>query len=108
MKPTLPASAAPDLAYRNAGFFVLLLLAFVVWGFYQSYFSQFPAFPNITTVQHWHGGLLLVWFTLLIVQPFLIKYRSYTLHRRLGRVSYVLIPSILLSIVLVGRGLFLR
>jgi len=108
MKPSLNAPASSDAAYRNVGFLLLLLLLIVVWGFYRTYFGLFPTFQGITTVQHFHGAMLLAWFALLIVQPFLIKYRRYRLHRAVGKVSYVLIPLVLLSIFMVAKAQFLR
>ena len=88
--------------------FIILILIGVQWGFYQSYTSQFPTFANATTVIHIHGALLMIWLTLLVVQPMLIYYKKAKLHRSLGKVSYVLGPLIIISMFLVGKGSYWR
>lgn len=69
--PSQPDENRPPRATRRClskrWFFVLLLLAFVVWGFFRTYFGLFPTFQGITIVQNFHGPLLLSWFALLIV-----------------------------------------
>ena len=92
-----------EKAYKNVAFFFIIILLFVIWGFYRSYFSLFPSFTGISTVQHFHGAMMLSWFALLIAQPFLIRAHKYELHRKLGKVSYVLVPLLLLSIFLVSK-----
>jgi hypothetical protein len=97
-----------EKAYQNVSLFFVVILAFVVWGFFRTYFGLFPTFNGITTAQHFHGLLLLSWFAMLIVQPMLIRYKKYELHRNLGKLSYVLVPLILVSIFLVTKGQYLR
>ena len=97
-----------EKTYQNVSYFVAIILAFVFWGFYRTYFGLFPSFNGITTVQHFHGLMMLSWFTMLIVQPFLIRYKKYELHRNLGKASYVLVPLLLLSIFIVTKGQFQR
>lgn len=77
---------------------VLVPLAFI--GFFQSYFSQFPSFKEIENgFIHVHAFLASLWILLLIAQPILIKNKKLTLHRRLGKLSYVLFPLLILSFV---------
>ena len=85
---------------------MLLILGFVVWGFFRTYFSLFPSFTGITSVQHFHGVIMLSWFALLIVQPFLIRYKQYELHKKIGKLSYIIAPLVVLSIFLVAKGQF--
>ena len=94
--------------YRNTAIFIFLILIAVQWGFYQSYTSQFPHFKNATTLIHIHGALLMTWMVLLIVQPLLIHYRRASLHRTIGKASWVLGPLIIISLFLIGRGSYLR
>ena len=94
--------------YRNTAIFIFLILIAVQWGFYQSYTSQFPHFKNATTLIHVHGALLMTWMLLLIVQPLLIHYGRASLHRTIGKVSWVLGPLIIISLFLIGRGSYLR
>jgi hypothetical protein len=97
-----------EKSYQNVSLFFIVILSFVVWGFFRTYFGLFPSFSGTTTVQHFHGLMMLSWFAMLIVQPFLIRYKKYALHRNLGKVSYVLVPLLLISIFLVTRGQFQR
>jgi hypothetical protein len=101
---SIPASSS----YRLTALFIILILIGVQWGFYQSYTSQFPTFANATTVIHIHGALLMMWLTLLVVQPMLIHFKKIKLHRSLGKVSYVLGPLIIISMFLVGKGSYWR
>jgi hypothetical protein len=81
--------------YNNLGYYFLLLLAvFVPLGFYKSYFSiLLQPKPSII---HIHFGFMATWIVMLIVQPFLIKYNKKRLHRLIGKISYVIIPCLLI------------
>lgn len=97
-----------EKAYKHLGFFIIFLLLIVIWGFYKTYFVPFPAFKGITSAMHFHGAMLLSWFLLLIVQPFLIRYGKTQLHRNIGKLSYVIMPMLLFSIYLMTRGQYVR
>lgn len=97
-----------EKTYRNVSFFIMAILAVVVWGFYRTYFGLFPTFKGIGNVQHFHGLMMLLWFGLLISQPLLISYNKRELHRTIGKSSYLLAPLILISIFLVARMGYLR
>ena len=90
----------------NTGYFFVALLILTFFGFYITYFGTFPEFKNTTSIQHFHAIIFLSWFALLITQPFLIRYKKFALHRRLGKVSYFLMPLVLLSIYLACRSQF--
>ena len=92
----------------NVGFLMVLLMILTLIGFYPTYISKFPAFKNLTNVHHFHGAMMMTWFVLLIVQPFLIRYKKYEIHRILGKISYVVAPLVLLSIFLAARGEYYR
>lgn len=87
--------------YHNLGYWFLLLIALVFAGFYTTYFSVIlqPRDPVI----HFHFLVMTLWMVMLIVQPFLIKYRKRPLHRMIGKISYVLVPLVLISGFLVIR-----
>lgn len=48
-----------ERTYKNVGLFFIFILLVVVWGFYRTYFGLFPNFTGITTLQHFHGAMLL-------------------------------------------------
>lgn len=83
--------------------FILLIILGAQWGFYQNYTSQFPNFINKTNVIHIHGALWMTWLVLLVIQPLLISTGRADLHRKLGKVSYVLGPLLILFLFLAGR-----
>ena len=86
--------------YRNIGYPFFFLLALVIFGFFKTYFGLFPHFNEHTTaIVHFHAFVLLLWIILLIVQPFLIRYKKLAAHRSLGRFTYVLVPLIICSFI---------
>ena len=94
--------------YRNTSIFIIIVIIGVQWGFYKNYTSEFPNFVDKTSIIHIHGALLMSWMVLLIVQPLLIQTGRIQLHRTIGKVSYVLVPLIIIFLFLVGRGSYLR
>ena len=85
--------------YRNIGFFFLLLLALVIAGFtprvpdtpFFGYFSHIRQSSPVPLVIHLHAIAAIAWFTLLSIQPFLIRANRLNLHRLLGKASIVLV-----------------
>ena len=86
----------------------MAILAVIFWGFFRTYFGLFPSFDKITTSQHFHTALFLLWFLLLFIQPFLIKSGKIELHRLLGKLTYILVPLLALSILAVTKGQYQR
>lgn len=97
-----------EKSYRNIGYLFVLLFVFIIWGFYRTYINSFPSFSGINIIKHFHGLLLFGWFILLTLQPFLIKHKKYKTHKAVGRLSYILVPLIVLSIFLVSKDKFNR
>ncbi len=87
------------IIYRSAAYFSLVLLLFVLVGFFKTYFGLIPHFEKTTALIHWHFVFLMSWVILLIVQPVLIRYGKVRIHRMLGKVTYVLAPLIVLSLI---------
>jgi len=81
--------------YYNLGYWFLSLIVLVFAGFYTSYFSVFLQ-PKPAII-HIHFALMSLWIAMLITQPFLIKYKKLAIHRMMGKISYVLVPLVLLS-----------
>lgn len=97
-----------EKSYRNIGYFFLVIWFLALIGFHQTYTVFFPAFRGFRWEQHFHGAMLMAWFFLLIVQPFLIKAGKNDWHRTLGKAGYVLAPLVCLSILEVSRMVYLR
>lgn len=80
---------------------IILLIVLVHIGFAKTYIRFFPEFDGFKAAQHFHGMMMMGWLLMLLVQPVLILTGKTKLHRRIGSLSYVLAPLVLLSIYLV-------
>ncbi len=76
--------------YNNLGYWFMGSLVLVFLGFYRSYFQVL--FEPQQTIIHFHFLLMIIWIGMLIVQPFLIKYKRLSTHRMIGKLSYVVVP----------------
>jgi hypothetical protein len=85
-------SLFPWVSYIFIAFFVAALAAF-----WPPYISNLPGGGFY---RHFHAMVMTLWFGLLISQPLLARTGRYTLHRWLGRTSFVLAPLAVLSMVL--------
>jgi len=82
-----------ERAYRNLGYVLVVLLPVFIAGFWVPYFSEIPHFDqSITIAVHVHAALLFCFLILLIVQPLAIRYKAFSTHRMLGKLSNILIP----------------
>lgn len=72
-------------------------------GFYPAYFSRFPTFAKVGWQVHFHLLTVVAWLALLAIQAWLGATGRIETHRRLGRVSYVLVPLIVVGFVLITR-----
>ncbi len=72
---------------------LLLMLPITFFGFYPSYFSLLS--EPLPIIFHIHGIMMLVWLFMAIIQPFLIRFNKIRLHKKLGRLSYILMPLII-------------
>ncbi len=49
----------------NSGFLIAGLMVLTLIGFYRTYISKFPYFEGVTTIHHFHGAMMMVWFVML-------------------------------------------
>ena len=92
--------------YQNLGYWFLLLIVLIVPAFYTTYFTTL--FHGHLPIIHVHFVLVMLWIAMLIAQPFLIKFKKLSIHRLLGKISYVLVPLVLLSGFLMIRLSYYR
>lgn len=92
--------------YHNLGYWFLFFIILVAAGFYTTYFNRI--FEPTPAVIHIHFVLMALWLIMLIAQPFLIKYKKLKWHRLLGKVSYILVPLVLLTAFLLIRNEYYR
>ncbi|MBP6687907.1 MAG: hypothetical protein KA160_08620 [Lacibacter sp.] len=84
-------------------FGMILMFIIVHLGFGATYIKHFPEFNGFKWVHHIHGALMGAWVLLLIVQPLFIHYKKFALHRLLGKLSYVLAPLMIVSMLFVAK-----
>lgn len=87
------AARVDNVFYRNSAWFFATFLAFTVWAFWPSYFARLFEQPSL--LFHAHGIALTSWCVLLVLQAQLLRTGRRTVHRQLGKVSYVLVPALL-------------
>lgn len=89
-----------EKAYKNLGYILVLLIPLTFLAFFKTYFNQFPAFEeNITAYIHLHAMIASIWILMLIIQPILIINRKNDLHKKIGKISYVIFPLLILSFI---------
>ena len=86
--------------YRHSTVFFAVLVMFALIAFWPNYLSD-PLSKN--GYFHFHVFVMGLWCALLVTQPFMIRVGNRTLHRRLGRLSFVIAPLVPLSIVMLNH-----
>ena len=89
--------------YRKSAFVLGVFLLFALFAFWPGYFHNPFSVPDYHI--HVHGIIATSWCVLLVVQAYLIRSKNRDLHRRLGKLSYVLAPLVFLSTVSVYQNL---
>ncbi|HRQ49199.1 MAG TPA: hypothetical protein PLR74_01595 [Agriterribacter sp.] len=80
--------------YRHAWLWFMLAMAVIVTGFFKSFFSKMA---ETDLVHHFHGITCSGWIFLLIIQPFLYSRDKMGAHRKLGKISFILAPLLVIS-----------
>lgn len=107
---TKTTAISPKINFNRFGLYFCGLIPLILLAFWKSYFSKFFGDTNnLTGYTHFHAILMTSWVTLLIVQPMLIKRKKFKIHRFFGKISYLLMPLILVSMLfLIHKGGNLR
>ncbi len=92
--------------YPNLGYWMMLFVLTAFGGFYHSYLSVF--FEPHPSFIHFHFIFMAIWLGIVIAQPLLIRSKKLALHRKFGRVSYLILPLVLLSSWQVMRYAYAR
>jgi hypothetical protein len=87
--------------FRNSVFFLLLIPFFAVWGFWVTYFTRPPG--SFNAWEHIHGFSMFGWCALLVAQSFLIRGNRRSVHRALGKISFVLAPLVVISTIFLAN-----
>lgn len=97
-----------EKGYKNLVYFFGVIAVITFIGFYKKYYSLAPDFPGLKSIHHFHAIILTTWLGLLIVQPILIARNKLTIHRTLGKFSYLLAPVAFVSMLLAYHNQYLR
>ncbi|MDZ7719343.1 MAG: hypothetical protein U5K72_11060 [Balneolaceae bacterium] len=89
------------LDYTNSSIVFVGLLLISIVAFWPTYFAVF--FDSEFYI-HLHVFFAVLWFGMLIVQPYLIKSRRLDLHRFAGKISYLIAPFVVISIGLLAHN----
>jgi hypothetical protein len=84
-----------ELLLPKTAWVLVLLIPITFLGFFPSYFSKLTT--PIPMVIHVHGVLMLMWLLLSVLQPFLIYYKKIRYHRLVGKISYIIMPVVIIS-----------
>ncbi|MCF8452257.1 MAG: hypothetical protein K9G42_03580 [Pedobacter sp.] len=80
--------------YGNAYLYFILAAVVTIFAFFPSYFNRLTSTDD---AHHFHGITATLWLVLLIIQPFLYKTGNLRWHRMIGKISFVLVPLIIIS-----------
>ena len=90
-RSTARVAAVPPLYHFGVRLFAGFTMAMLV-AFWPSYFSRLAEQPS--SHHHAHGIAMSLWLVLLVAQASLMRSGNRALHRRLGLLSYLLVPVI--------------
>ena len=85
------------LLYQKSYLYFIVFFLFMLWGFWFTYFTKILNQENYR--MHLHGAALILWCLMLIVQPYLIQTKKVKTHKKIGKLSYLLVPLLLFSTI---------
>ncbi|HZF93721.1 MAG TPA: hypothetical protein VEZ20_02495 [Allosphingosinicella sp.] len=100
MASVVKGQAKPRL-YLSAGWWAAALLLLSVVAFWPNYVTKLPFEAELFV--HLHAAGVVLWMAMLIAQPWLIGRGKRPLHKKIGRISYVLVPYIVVSSLLLAH-----
>lgn len=90
--------ATKRIQFDKAGTYLIALLVIAILGFWPSYFAKFfDGTADFTQYIHAHATVMMLWVFALIAQPILIRKGQLSLHRLIGKVSYILFPLVIIA-----------
>ncbi len=85
-------------ASRNLSIWLALLIPAALLAFAPTYFKGVTfSRLSVTALVHLHTALMALWVLMLIAQAWLIRTKRYAIHRWVGRSSFVVVPLIVVS-----------
>jgi len=87
--------------FDKSGYYFIGLVGLALLGFWPSYFSKFfIGTEKYSAYFHFHATMISIWIFALIAQPILIRKKKMTLHKFIGKLTYILMPLLFLSVIL--------
>ncbi|XOV92991.1 MAG: hypothetical protein ACFHWX_22685 [Bacteroidota bacterium] len=84
--------------------FILGFILLVFIAYWPTYFSKFfDGSADFSQYFHFHAITAISWVLLLIIQPILIRRKKLSLHKRVGKISYGLVPILYISVMLLAH-----
>ena len=94
--------------YKILLLFFLAVVVISLAGFFNAYIKHLLETGKFPVLVHIHFTAFLSWFAILIAQPILIKRKNYGLHRKIGRLSYLLAPVLVMTILWLVKNQTIR
>ena len=92
--------------FNRAGYYFIGFALIVLLGFWNRYFSQLIAgTSDNANYFHFHGIMALLWIAILIVQPIFIRKKKFAAHRFIGKLSFIVMPLLIISLLMVTHYL---
>ena len=89
------------IRFDKSGYYFIGLIVLALLGFWPSYFSNFfDVTKKYSFYFHFHATMMSLWILTLIVQPILIRKKKLKLHKFIGKLTYLLMPLLFLSVIL--------
>ena len=89
------------IPFENAGMYLAGLILIAILGFWESYFSRIIGkAEEFNFYFHFHALMAGLWIGMLILQPILIRKRKFELHKKVGQLSFFIIPLFIISVIL--------
>ena len=96
----MDGSGSMAKTYRGILLLVIALVPLSYFGFRASYWTHFPRFFGVGWEVHFHLLTIACWLAMLVAQAWLAVKGRIAQHKRIGRLSYVLVPLIVIGFVL--------
>lgn len=81
--------------YTQSTFAFMVFFGLAVWAFWTSYYGKLN--ESMAWSIRFHGITMTAWCLMLIGQAFLIRLKKNRIHRLIGKLSYMIVPLIVLS-----------
>jgi hypothetical protein len=86
--------------FDKSGYYIFGLIAIVLLGFWRSYFLELiVGTSRHSLIFHFHAVMMSLWIAMLIVQPLLIRKKKFAAHRFIGKLSFIVMPLLVISIL---------